>query len=205
MWLWILVILAAAYLLGNLNGSVVMSRIFAHEDVRTHGSGNAGLTNFVRNYGALIGLGVVLIDVGKTAAACLLGRALLQRFGYPLEGLALGALGVSLGHDFPAFLGFRGGKGILCGVTIALLLDWRCGAALLVVFLVTYLLSGYVSLSSVMASAAICVYALVFYRSTPVVMAIVVFLGLLAIFMHRSNIRRLRNGTEPKTNLLKKK
>lgn len=203
MWLRVIVIAVVSYLLGNLNGSVVMSYFIAHEDVRSHGSGNAGLTNYIRNYGAINALGVVLMDVGKTVAACLVGRFLLPDF--PLEGMAIGAAGVSLGHDFPVFLNFRGGKGILCGATVAAMLDWRCFVVLLAVFAIVLLLSGYVSLSSVLAAASICVYAIVMFRSHPVVMGIVIGLGLLAIFMHRSNIRRLLRGTEPKTNLLQKK
>ena len=98
----------AAYLLGNLNGAVVISRIVAHEDVRTKGSGNAGLTNFTRNYGAHTSVFVILIDVGKAVAACLLGGLLLKGYGHYADGVALGGLFVILGHDFPVLLGFRG-------------------------------------------------------------------------------------------------
>ena len=204
MWIRAIIVLIASYLLGNLNGSVVMSGLFAHEDVRARGSGNAGLTNFVRNYGTVSAIGVVLIDVGKAAAACLLGRFLLQSYGYGMEGMAVGAIGVSLGHDFPVFLGFRGGKGILCGATIGFFVDWRCGVLLLAVFGVTYLLTEYVSLGSVLASLALILYMVLCYRSHPVAMVLIGFLGLLAIFMHRANLQRLRKGTEPKTKLRKR-
>ena len=124
--LWrILVIFLGAYLLGNLNGAVVISRLIAHEDVRSKGSGNAGLTNFTRNYGSASSIFVILIDVGKAVAACLLGGLLLKDYGLYQEGVALGGLCVILGLDFPALLGFRGGKGILSGVTVALMMDWR--------------------------------------------------------------------------------
>ena len=93
-----------AYLLGNLNGAVVVSRIVAHEDVRTKGSGNAGLTNFTRNYGAHTSVFVILIDVGKAVAACLIGGLLLKHFGHYADGVALGGLFVILGHEFPALL-----------------------------------------------------------------------------------------------------
>ena len=88
-----------AYLLGNLNGAVVISHLVAHEDVRTKGSGNAGLTNFTRNYGASASVFVILIDVGKAAAACLVGGLLLGRFGHYIDGVALGGLFVIVGHD----------------------------------------------------------------------------------------------------------
>ena len=102
-----------SYLLGNLNGAVCMSAIVAGDDVRSHGSGNAGLTNFIRNYGRRSALFVVLIDAGKAVAACLCAGLLLEPYGLYREGMMLGATAVILGHDFPALLGFRGGKGIL--------------------------------------------------------------------------------------------
>ena len=107
----ILIATLAAYLLGNLNGSVCMSAIVAGDDVRSHGSGNAGLTNFIRNYGRKSALFVVLIDGGKAVVACLCAGLLLEPYGLYREGMALGATAVILGHDFPALLGFRGGKG----------------------------------------------------------------------------------------------
>ena len=112
--MWYRVVIAAlgSYLLGNLNGAVIVSRVMAHEDVRSHGSGNAGLTNFIRNYGVRTAALVILIDVGKAVAACLLGQALLSPLGCAKEGQMLGAACVLLGHIFPALLGFRGGKGI---------------------------------------------------------------------------------------------
>ena len=90
MWYPILITLLVSYLLGNLNGAVCMSNLVAHEDVRSHGSGNAGLTNFARNYGGLSSLAVVLIDGGKAVLACLLGGLLLKPYGMTLEGMALG-------------------------------------------------------------------------------------------------------------------
>ena len=109
MWYPILIAFLVSYLLGNLNGSVCISALKAKEDVRSHGSGNAGLTNFVRNYGTAGSLLVILIDGGKTALACLLGGLLLQPYGLQKEGQMLGAVAVTLGHNFPATLGFRGG------------------------------------------------------------------------------------------------
>ena len=148
--MWYLVVLAAiiSYLLGNLNGAVIVSSIYAHDDVRTHGSGNAGLTNFIRTYGPKIAIFVILIDVGKGIISCFISGMLLAKYGYYTEGVALGSLFVILGHTFPALLGFKGGKGILTGVTVACMLDWRMGLAVFGIFLVAYLLTGYVSLGS---------------------------------------------------------
>lgn len=193
------------YLLGNLNGAVVVSRLVAHEDVRTKGSGNAGLTNFTRNYGATTSLFVIAIDVGKAVAACLLGGLLLKGYGYYQEGIALGGLFVILGHDFPAFLGFRGGKGILSGVTVALMLDWRIGLFVFGIFLVAYFLTHYVSLGSVLSSGSFgFFYAWVHWGEGWFPIAVGFFLSGFIVWMHRGNIVRLAKGQERKTNLFGK-
>ena len=204
MWYPILVMVLVGYLLGNLNGSVCMSVLQGREDVRSRGSGNAGLTNFVRNFGFSSAIVVILIDVGKTVLACLAGELMLKSYGYAREGMVLGAVAVSLGHDFPALMGFRGGKGILCGIAAAAVLDWRAALIILGVFIVFYLVSGYVSLGSVMGAVTYCVCFIVFHFEEPWVMAGGVFLGLLALFMHRGNIARLCKGTEKKTSLFRK-
>ena len=194
-----------AYLLGNLNGAVLISRLIAHEDVRTRGSGNAGLTNFTRNYGAHTSVFVIAIDVGKAVAACLIGGLLLEDYGHYMDGIALGGLFVILGHDFPALLGFKGGKGILSGVTVALMLDWRIGLFVFGIFLLAYALTKYVSLGSVLSSGAFGpIYAFVHWGEGifPIVVGFV--LSALIVWMHRSNIVRLMKGEERKTNLLGK-
>lgn len=204
--MWYRVVIAAlgSYLLGNLNGAVIVSRVMAHEDVRSHGSGNAGLTNFIRNYGVRTAALVILIDVGKAVAACLLGQALLSPLGYAKEGQMLGAACVLLGHIFPALLGFKGGKGILSGFTIALMVDWRIGLLIFLTFAVAYGLTQYVSLGSVLAAAMFGVGFILFYRQQPVMMWTALLLAALVIFMHRGNIQRLLRGEERKTNLFGK-
>ena len=199
-----ILIFAAAYLLGNLNGAILISRLIAQEDVRTKGSGNAGLTNFTRNYGSKSSIFVILIDVGKAVAACLLGGLLLKSSGLYEEGVALGGLGVILGHDFPALLGFKGGKGILSGVTVALMMDWRLGLLVFGIFLIAYLLTHYVSLGSVLSSGSFgFFYAWVHPEKVfPIVVGF--FLSGLIVWMHRANIVRLIKGQERKTNLLSK-
>ena len=142
----IVITAVVAYFLGNLNGAVLISRAVAHEDVRTKGSGNAGLTNFTRNYGSAASIFVIAIDVGKAVAGCFLGGLLLKSYGHYLDGVALGGLFVILGHDFPVLLGFKGGKGILSGVTVALMMDWRIGLGVFGIFLLAYFLTKYVSL-----------------------------------------------------------
>ena len=205
--MWYLVILAAvaSYLLGNLNGAVIISSIYAHDDVRSHGSGNAGLTNFIRTYGRKVAIYVILIDVGKAVLACLISGLLLTSYGYYTEGVAVGAFGVLMGHAFPVFLGFKGGKGILSGVTVACMMDWRIGLVVFGIFLVAYLLTGYVSLGSVLSAGSFgIIYAFVHPDAGIFPIAVALFLSAMVVWMHRGNIVRLIKGQERKTNLLKK-
>ena len=204
MWLPILLTVIIGYLLGNLNGAVCISHLVAHEDVRSQGSGNAGLTNFIRVYGASKGLSVILIDGGKAVAACLVGGLLLQPYGLYKEGAAIGGAAVMLGHVFPALLGFKGGKGILSGLFIALSVDWRIALIILGVFAVAYFATQYVSLGSVLASIAFAIGFVIFHYDNLTVMLCGVCMGAMATFMHRGNIQRLLKGQERKTNLFGK-
>ena len=203
MWLNALICFLCAYLLGNLNGSVCISALM-HDDVRSHGSGNAGLTNFIRNYGTGRALLVILIDAGKAVIACLTGGLLLAPLGLWLEGVMLAGFSVLLGHTFPALLGFRGGKGILSGLFVALVADWRIALILIAVFAIIYFATRYVSLGSVLGAAAFCICFAVFHHDNLFVTVSGILAGGLVIFMHRGNIQRLLKGNERKTDLFKK-
>lgn len=194
----------AAYFLGNLNGAVCISAIISDDDVRKHGSGNAGLTNFIRNYGASKALLVVAVDAGKAVLSCLLGALLLKPYGMEAEGAAIGGTAVMLGHACPVLLGFRGGKGILSGLFVAISVDWRIAILILAVFALVYFTTRYVSLASLLAALAFSVGFVVLHHDNLVVAICGVFMGLLAIFMHRSNVVRLCKGQERKTNLFAK-
>ena len=200
----IVIAVLVGYLLGNLNGAVCISALM-HDDVRTHGSGNAGLTNFIRNYGAGRALYVILIDAGKAYLACLCSGLLLEPYGFGMEGVMVGGMAVMLGHDFPALLGFRGGKGILSGLFIALAADWRIALLILAVFAVAYFTTQYVSLGSVLGCITFAAGFVIWHRQEPLVLALGIIMGLLATYMHRENIKRLLKGTERKTNLFAKK
>lgn len=122
----LLCVAAAAYLAGCCNGAIITSGLFFHDDIRQHGSGNAGLTNFYRVYGGKYAIFVILIDMLKAFVAVKLGSAVIGEFlALPREGAYFCALFCAIGHIFPAFYSFRGGKGILCSATLLLLLDWR--------------------------------------------------------------------------------
>ena len=200
----ILLVCVLGYLLGNINGAVLLSKLVEKDDVRRHGSGNAGFTNFFRNYGKRTSLLVILIDAAKAAASCLLGGWLLGKYGLRTEGMLLGGLAATLGHDFPAFLGFRGGKGIVCGFATALVTDWRVGLILLAVFVLVYFLTHYVSLASVLCALGFFVSFWLFYPGRPFVLILSGCLSALAIFLHRENIGRLVRGQERKTYFFKR-
>lgn len=200
----IALICVLGYLLGGINGAILLSKLVEKDDVRRHGSGNAGFTNFFRNYGKRTSLLVILIDAAKAAASCLLGGWLLGKYGLRTEGMLLGGLAATLGHDFPAFLGFRGGKGIVCGFATALVTDWRVGLILLAIFALVYFLTHYVSLASVLCALGFFVSFWLFYPGRPFVLILSGCLSALAIFLHRENIGRLVRGQERKTYFFKR-
>ena len=199
----LLIAALTCYFLGNHNGAMCVSLMMG-DDVRAHGSGNAGLTNFIRSYGTGRALLVILIDVCKAILACLLAGRLLAPYGMTLEGRMLGGVCVMLGHDFPALQGFRGGKGILSGWCIAFMIDWRVGLMIGVVFFAAYLLTQYVSLGSVLAAVTFGVGFAIFYYDNLWVCFGAIFMSVLTVFMHRANIVRLLHGEESKTNLFKR-
>ena len=200
----IALICVLGYLLGGINGAILLSKLVEKDDVRRHGSGNAGFTNFFRNYGKRTSLLVILIDAAKAAASCRLSGWLLGHYGLRTEGMLLGGLAATLGHDFPACLGFRGGKGIVCGFATALVTDWRVGLILLAVFALVYFLTHYVSLASVLCALGFFVSFWLFYPGRPFVLILSGCLSALAIFLHRENIGRLVRGQERKTYFFKR-
>ena len=187
------------YFLGCLNGSVMVSHFIIKDDVRQHGSGNAGLTNFYRTYGAKYALGVILFDMGKTVIACLLGGFLLKNAMQDWTlGVLIGGLGCELGHMFPVFFGFKGGKGILSGGTLVWLLDWRVALIAWGLFAALWLATKYVSLGSVSAAVSMPVATWLFCGHSPVYTVLAVVIAGLVVWCHRENIQRLVRGEERK-------
>lgn len=185
------------FLFGGWNGAILISRGRMHEDVREKGSGNAGLTNFLRSYGGWWTLAVILIDIGKTVAACLIAELILPQ--EPTEAKILTGFFVQLGHIFPLFFQFHGGKGVLCTAAAAAMLDWRIFVIALALFLAIFFLTRYVSLASVLGMLAFAVLTLVFYTDRPTVWILAVLMSGTVIAMHHGNIKRLLQGTERKT------
>ena len=199
-----------AYFCGCFNGAVIVSKYILRDDVRNHGSGNAGLTNFHRTFGGALTAVVILCDVLKAVAAVWFGMmtAKMMVVGDGTVGILIGkywaALFCLLGHMFPCMFGFKGGKGILSGGTIALMIDWRIALVVWGGFLILVLLTRYVSLGSVWAGGSF-PFATAFLYPQPIIIVLGFLCGGLVVWKHSGNIKRLLNGTESKFSLHKKK
>ena len=203
----------AAYFCGCFNGALLTSRLFFHDDVRTHGSGNAGLTNFYRTYGAKYAALVIVCDMLKAVAAVGFAAWLGARFDprimpdFPLTAAQhaefvlhfkyWAGLFCVLGHMFPCTAKFKGGKGILCSATLTLLLDWRIALVCWTLFALLWLTTRYVSLGSMSAAVVFPVLTWLVFGDV-LAAALAVCIAALVVWAHRENIRRLRNGTENK-------
>ena len=192
----------ACYLLGCFNGAVIVSKYILRDDVRNHGSGNAGLTNFHRTFGGGLTLVVILCDVLKAVLAVLLGSWLFV--GNPMLGKYFAALFCLLGHMFPCMFHFKGGKGILSGGTIAIMIDWRIALVVWGGFLLLTVLTRYVSLGSLWAGASFPFITWYCFSEETGVIVLAFIIGGLIVWQHRANIKRLLSGTESKFSLHKK-
>lgn len=198
--LYLVITAIVSYLLGALNGAIITSLNVFRKDVRKYGSGNAGLTNFVRNFGTYGLVLVILVDVVKTILALLLGRWLIGLEGYPLIGVIFAGFCAMLGHIYPPYYQFRGGKAVLCGGVLVWMIDWRVGLICWSVFLVLVIFTKYVSLGSIVGGLCLPASVLMFgYQGLDALLAL--FCALLIIFSHRENIVRLIGGTESKLSI----
>lgn len=196
---------AAAYFLGCFNGAVIISKYILRDDVRNHGSGNAGLTNFYRTFGGPLTLAVILCDVLKAVIAVWLGTWLLgQATGWLVMSKYWAGVFCLLGHMFPCMFHFKGGKGILSGGTIAIMIDWRVALVVWGGFLVLAVLTKYVSLGSLWAGVSF-PFASWFLYHDWIILLLAIACGGLVTWGHRANVKRLLNGTENKFSLHKKK
>ncbi len=186
-----LLIAVLGYLFGSLSSSILLSRGALGGDVRTKGSGNAGATNMARVYGWGAGVMTLVCDMLKAAVSLWIGWKLMGDWG-----LAAGGVACMVGHCFPVFHQFKGGKGISVGAMLGLAIDWRVFATIVVTFLIVALLTKKVSAGSIAAAVAITVFSAIFRVGTPKILLAAVAMCI-AIFQHRGNIRRLIDGTEP--------
>jgi acyl phosphate:glycerol-3-phosphate acyltransferase len=184
-------VIVLSYLLGSASGSLLLGRLRG-VDIRTLGSGNAGGTNALRTQGFVFALGVALIDVGKGVLAAYTAQRLMPDLP---DAAYLAVFVAVLGHIWPVFHGFRGGKGAATLVG-GLLLVWPQALwVVLAVWLLCLLLSGYVGLSTVLASISLMASAY-FFEASQSQWLFAIASALLLTFSHRSNLRRLRQGEE---------
>ena len=201
-----------AYLLGSFNFAAFISNRKYKDDVRNHGSGNAGMTNMLRTYGKKAALWTLLGDLGKAMIAVFIGLMLVGDQGGYFAGIFC-----ILGHAFPIFYRFKGGKGVACTAAVVLVLEPIVFLFLLLIFAGVFLLTKYVSLASIMAMMFYPVILSRFYSvshadmlgagsALPLHVSITsILIACFVIFLHRANIKRLYHRQENKTELFKKK
>jgi len=215
-WLKLASVAAFCYLLGSLNGSITLSRFFLKDDIRRHGSGNAGATNVLRTYGKRWTVLVSLWDMGKAAPALLLAMKVSEsgwRGGWYTRGFssqmhnrfadwifAVAGLCVILGHVFPLFFGFKGGKGVFTTCMVMLLLTPWAACAALGVFILVVGCTRYVSAGSITA-VTVLPFAVWLFKYPPPAIALAALIALLVTLLHRDNVKRLMEGTEHKFSL----
>ena len=184
-----------AYLCGCFNGAVVVSKYILRDDVRNHGSGNAGLTNFYRTFGGVLTLVVILCDVAKMIIAVRLVTLLI---GDSVVAKYWAGLFCLLGHMFPCMFRFKGGKGILSGGTLAIIINWKVALVVWGGFLILTVLTRYVSLGSLWAGSSFPFISWYCYPTFPLAVILAFVMGGLVVWQHRSNVQRLLHGNESK-------
>lgn len=209
-----------SYLLGSISFSIIFTKKLCNNtDIRSLGSGNAGLTNVLRSVGVKAGILTLIFDFAKGAAAVYSGRMIFQYFGalsgmppyFAQYGAYLAGLCCMVGHIYPLYFGFRGGKGVLASAAMLLVLDWRLFLVAIGIFALTFVLSGIVSLGSILAAVSFPVANFLFlyffdYATMAAVPQSYVWgttlfacvIAFIVIWKHRENIKRLKNGTEKK-------
>ena len=183
-----------AYFIGNISTAYIMGKLIKKSDIRTMGSGNAGATNALRVYGKWFGITTLVVDLLKGVLAVYIGNRML---GY--EGKLLASVCVVLGHDWPILLGFKGGKGIATSLGVVLALSTPTALVTAIIALTIIIVSKYVSLGSVIGAGLIPFVGLIFNRPFEAKFFFTTLtLALIAIYKHRENIVRLKEGRESK-------
>ena len=204
-----ILVAVAAYFCGCFNGAVIVSKYILRDDVRNHGSGNAGLTNFYRTFGGPLTLVVILTDVLKAIVAVWVGILAAKYFiGADVLTIAIGKYWAGtfclLGHMFPCMFHFKGGKGILSGGTIAIMIDWRVALVVWGGFLVLAIVTKWVSLGSCWAGLSFPFVSWFVYQDLIILLLSIVCGGLI-LWKHRGNIKRILKGEESKFSFHHKK
>ncbi len=193
----IILMLLMGYLVGSCNFAIIYSKLFKKDDIRKHGSKNAGATNVLRTYGKAPAAIVFILDLLKGAAVVLIARAIYPRTDVCACVAGFGAI---LGHSFPCYYDFKGGKGVATSFAVLLVLDWRVALIALGVFLILAAITRYVSVGSIAAAIAAPAAAITFkclgLDSSLALCVFTVAAGLLCVLRHTENIKRLAKGTE---------
>ena len=188
--MWLIAAAVVSYLCGSINSSVLITKYIYHTDIRTQGSGNAGATNAARVFGMRAGVMTFLGDILKTIVPMVIFGNMLGSVGLAVSGMFC-----LIGHCWPVYFGFRGGKGVSTGAMLALMVDWRIFLILVATFFLVFALCRIVSASSITVAAMFPIAAWLLQAPRPeFVMALLG--GLLVIFQHRANIGRLIRGEE---------
>ena len=197
-----------AYLIGSISGAIIISKKVSGTDIRESGSKNAGTTNMLRVHGKKMAVLTLLVDVLKGVVAVLLGMLVDSVLKNYANGFLVGdmkyiaAIFAIIGHDFPIYFGFKGGKGVATSIGVALVLDWKVGLIIMIASLIIMATTRYVSLGSVIGAVIypciVAAFMLGMNQFNVVYLACAIIIGLLIIVKHKSNIERLKNGTENK-------
>ena len=188
-----------AYFLGNISGGMIFGKLLFNKDIRDYGSKNAGTTNALRVFGIKAGALTFIVDLLKSILACFIGMKLLG-----LNGVLLAGIFVVIGHNWPVFLNFKGGKGIASSFGFIIFLDYQIAIVAIIMFITIVVLTKYISLGSMLTTTLVLPISYIFfgYRNIYVLLTFL-FLASLSIFRHKSNIIRLVNGNENKINFKK--
>lgn len=194
------------YLLGSCNFALIISKRYYHEDIRSFGSGNAGMTNMLRTYGKKAGALTLIADMLKAVVSVLIGRLVFGVIGAYVAGLAC-----MIGHVFPVFYKFKGGKGVASAAIVILMTNWKVGLVLILIFVILVAFTKFISLGSVMSML---LYPLILdrmngivwqrYPAPSLVMLFALLMSVLVVWKHVPNIKRLLKGTENKLSFSKK-
>ena len=194
----VLALLVVPYFLGSINFGIIISKLFHGEDIREYGSGNAGMTNMLRTYGKRDAAITLIGDALKAVVAVILGRILFGISGGYVAGLTC-----ILGHAFPCYYKFKGGKGVVVTAATIAVIDWRIFLVLLGIFILVVTFSKYISLGSVCGMLVFPLLVQVWDRGLSINVLLSCLISALVIFLHRGNIKRIYNGTESKLSLSK--
>ncbi|MEG1879915.1 MAG: glycerol-3-phosphate 1-O-acyltransferase PlsY [Oscillospiraceae bacterium] len=199
-YMWLFVILIGAYLIGSISTAIIFGKCVKGEDIREKGSGNAGATNTLRNFGKVAAIIVTFGDCLKAVLAIVFAILIANATHMDMGKIPLYVAGVGavIGHNFPIYFKFKGGKGILVSMVAILFANWAIGLIVIVISVGIIAITRYVSLGSVLGSIAFVVLACVLKWGDFSYIIFSLVLAGLAIFMHRANIKRLINGTESK-------